>query len=172
MFIDGDMIFPPTGVDQLLSYDLDIVGGVYHYKGEPYDAVLKKIVKQGNDTVMHSIKDFPQDKLFEVDAIGTGFLLIKMDVFKKIEPPFFFHAQPHEFGMKDMPFPNNDVGEDVYFCLKAKEAGFKIYADPTIKGLEHVGKKYYGRSDYDNYNAKYKNMNDSYAEIRKELEGK
>ena len=34
--------------------------------------------------------------------------------------------------------PTQDAGEDAAFCLRAKEYGYKIWVDPTVK-LGHVG---------------------------------
>jgi hypothetical protein len=36
--------------------------------------------------------------------------------------------------------------EDIYLCLRAREAGFKIIMDPSVR-LGHVGQFVYGRAD-------------------------
>jgi predicted peroxiredoxin len=46
-------------------------------------------------------------------------VLISKSVFEKIEKPYFF------------PIP--EVGEDLSFCYKVKEAGIKMYCDTTIQ---------------------------------------
>ena len=35
-------------------------------------------------------------------------------------------------------FPTRELGEDVAFCVKARECGFEIYAEPTVR-LGHIG---------------------------------
>ena len=55
-------------------------------------------------------------KVFEVPGfISTGCMLIKTEAFDKLEYPWF----------KTEEYPNK-MTEDVYFCLKAKRAGYKI----------------------------------------------
>lgn len=145
MFIDSDMSFPIDGVDRLIERGENIIGGLYFKRVVPIHPIIK-IVRDNKITDM-KFKEIPSfEKPFEVDAIGTGFLLINMDVFKKMEPPFFSHASPKEFGMEEIPFPNNEIGEDVAFCLRAKKAGFKIWCDPTIK-LGHIGERIYSIDD-------------------------
>lgn len=63
-------------------------------------------------------------------------------MFQKLEPPFFYYTSPKSFGLKEVPFPRNELGEDVVFCLYAKQNGLKIFCDPTVE-LGHVGKKVY-----------------------------
>ena len=76
-------------------------------------------------------------KPFTVDYAGFGWLLIQKGVFedfdengkKKIEYPWFApKMQVFESGtVQDM------CGEDVSFCLDAKEAGYEIWCDPRIR---------------------------------------
>ena len=78
-----------------------------------------------------------RNKPFTVDYAGFGWLLIQKGVFedfdengkKKIEYPWFApKMQVFESGtVQDM------CGEDVSFCLDAKEAGFEIWCDPRIR---------------------------------------
>lgn len=134
MFIDADMIFPTYGVDRLIAQDKDIIGGLYNKRAETHTPI---IFKQVGDK-LENIKDFPKNKSFEVDTLGTGFMLIKMDIFKKMDPPFFYYGDPDEFGLKKIPL--FDLGEDTTFCLKARQNGYKIWCDPTLN-IGHIGTK-------------------------------
>jgi hypothetical protein len=70
-------------------------------------------------------------KPFTVDYAGFGWLLIKHGVFEHSEmkyPWFAPKMQVFESGeVQDM------CGEDVSFCLDAKESGFEIWCDPRIR---------------------------------------
>ena len=70
-------------------------------------------------------------KPFTVDYAGFGWLLIKYGVFEHEDmkyPWFAPKMQIFESGaVQDM------CGEDVSFCLDAKEAGFEIWCDPRIR---------------------------------------
>ena len=68
---------------------------------------------------------------FTVDYAGFGWLLIKHGVWENDEmkyPWFAPKMQVFESGeVQDM------CGEDVSFCLDAKEAGFEIWCDPRVR---------------------------------------
>ena len=70
-------------------------------------------------------------KPFTVDYSGFGWLLIKKGVFEHEQMPYPW------FAPKMQIFESGEVqdmcGEDVSFCLDAKEAGFEIWCDPRIR---------------------------------------
>ena len=70
-------------------------------------------------------------KPFTCDYTGFGWVLIKNGVFEheKMKYPWFApKMQVFESGeVQDM------CGEDVSFCLDAKEAGFEIWVDPRVR---------------------------------------
>lgn len=130
LFIDSDMQFNPDTLDKMLEHNTDIIGLLCHQRKLPPVAVFMPLEQEGN--TKDEVVDFVLPKeLFEVLWVGTGILLIKVDVFKKLEKPFF------EFG-----YDGRRIGEDVYFCRKAREAGFKIMVDPTL-ATRHIGEYAY-----------------------------
>ena len=70
-------------------------------------------------------------KPFTVDYTGFGWLLIKKGVFEHEQMPYPW------FAPKMQVFESGEVqdmcGEDVSFCLDAKEAGFEIWCDPQVR---------------------------------------
>ena len=68
-------------------------------------------------------------KPFTVDYTGFGWVMIKHGVFENMEYPWFApKMQIFESGeVQDM------CGEDVSFCLDAKDMGFEIWCDPRIR---------------------------------------
>ena len=127
MWVDSDMILPKNTLKKLMSHDKDIVSGVYAYKilgGE--NAVAKRFVKDKVDTY----EDIPlkeireSEKLMEVDGIGFGCVLTKVDIFRNIRKPWFKYS--------------TKMGEDIYFCRKAQAKGYKIFLDTSIL-CGHVG---------------------------------
>ena len=68
-------------------------------------------------------------KPFTVDYTGFGWVMIKNGVFENLEYPWFApKMQVFESGkVQDM------CGEDVSFCLDAKEQGHEIWCDPRIR---------------------------------------
>ena len=68
-------------------------------------------------------------KPFTVDYVGFGWVLIRKGVFENLQYPWSApKLQTFESGaIQDM------CGEDVSFCLDAKEKGFEIWCDPRIR---------------------------------------
>lgn len=153
MFVDADMSFTPQGFNTLIKHglelDADLIGGLYVSRYDERINIIKKFgTNDKGEKFLVDIKEIPTfEKPFKVDGIGTGFLLINMRVFTKIDPPFFYYPEPQEFGLRPVPFPKNELGDDISFCMKVKQAGFQIFCDPTFE-LGHVGKKIYRHPHY------------------------
>ena len=75
----------------------------------------------------HSLKFQLNQGIKKVDAIGTGCMLIDMNVFKIIEWPWFEYEYTTFQGKHDR------ISEDMVFCKKCMVAGIPIYADTDIK---------------------------------------
>jgi GT2 family glycosyltransferase len=142
-FIDSDMIFPPDGLVKLLEHNLPIVGAKYNYRTVPLRSVIKLNPKDYPEGIVDVKKDFNDPsqqnliatiknpgKPFLCRAVGTGFMLIDMKVFKTLKQPWFF--------FRPMSDPEGMIGEDVWFCDRARESDFGVYCDPTIE-VHHIG---------------------------------
>jgi hypothetical protein len=71
--------------------------------------------------------------LMQVDYVGAGCLLISRKVLETLQYPWFFWSR------NDPRIPLKErISEDLYFCKKAREAGFQIYLDASVRCL-HVG---------------------------------
>ena len=130
-WLDSDMVFPPDTLIRMMNTlrknDLDILTGLYFRRVPPYTPVLfDKLSIDGDVCDFSEFDSIPKD-LFEVGGCGFGCVLMKTDV--------FFDVQS-KFGNMFAPVANN--GEDIAFCCRAKECGYKIYCDPSII-CGHVG---------------------------------
>jgi 2-polyprenyl-3-methyl-5-hydroxy-6-metoxy-1,4-benzoquinol methylase len=138
--IDSDMIWEKEGLEQaynLIQHDeVDIVTGIYHTKSKPHLPVIKKL--DLNSGAYNIYMDW-DDKPFEVDGAGMGFMLIPKYVIEELEMPYC----DWEGGFS----------EDLNFCLKAKLAGFRLWADPSIQ-LGHIGQKVITRNDWEKQHKK------------------
>ena len=127
MWIDSDMILPKNTLTTLMSHDKDIVSGVYAYKLIGAENAVTKRFKDKAKDIYEDIplKEITESKrLIEVDGVGFGCVLTKVDVFRHIKKPWFRYT------------PN--MGEDIYFCRKAQKAGYQVYLDTSIL-CGHVG---------------------------------
>jgi hypothetical protein len=72
----------------------------------------------------------------EALELPAGCLLINVAALRKLSWPWF----RFDYG----PEPGQRIGEDIWFCRKAREAGMKIWADMDLsKELGHVGVQRY-----------------------------
>ena len=122
---DDDMLYPPDSLEKLLAHKKDIVGATYSVKQLPPSLVIGY-----GEQVKSDEEAQKQTKPFKCEALGGGLLLIKLEVFKKIKPPFFGYEW-YDNGMVKM-------SNDWWFCKKAREAGIDIWCDPTIQ-CGHIG---------------------------------
>ena len=168
MFIDADISFNPADIIRMIQADKDIICGLYPKK-EINWKLVHDAVQKGVD-----FKDLPNytgsfvvnlvggvtestgniNTPMEIDNGGTGFMLIKREVFealrptvpkytndmiliidknpqKKIIDEFFATSIDEESG-------NRLLSEDYHFCKIARKAGFKVYAAPWAQ-LTHSG---------------------------------
>ena len=122
LFVDSDMSFEPDTLQRMLAHNKDILGLAANHRRLPLESVVKPLKKTDEN------KPLPT-KLFQAASCGTGVMLIKTSVFKKIPAPWF------EFSYDDN---GERVGEDVNFCRKASRAGIAIWVDSTIP-CQHWG---------------------------------
>lgn len=121
--VDTDQVYPQETLVKLLSHDLDIVGCKIHRRWPPYEPILYRFNGEWPNLQMVPDDEWMKGGLVEVDATGTGSILIKMDVFKRLARPWFLMNL-----YNDPP-----IGEDIHFCKTAKDAGYKIFVDCDIK---------------------------------------
>lgn len=127
LFVDTDMEFESHALSQLLSHDKPIIGVNYFTRDQTKSvSTIKLKGNQGptGETRRGSVNDLPSE-VFEVFAVGTGFMLIDMKVFEKTPQPWFRNTYDGETG--DFRY-----GDDVWFCKQAIAAGFSVWCDPTL----------------------------------------
>jgi len=125
LMLDTDQVYPPNTLTKLKAHKKDICGVRVHRRYPPFDPVFLR-GEIGRYQVI------PEDEMFsgelvEVDATGTGCLLFNMAIFDKIQRPWF----QFDFG------EHGPIGEDIYFCSKARAAGLNIYVDTSIE-VKHL----------------------------------
>lgn len=130
-FVDDDMICPDDMFLRLVRHKVaDVVCPLAFTRNPPYKPVIYASV-EGYDPVERSdyfinnvVMNYPRKKLVEVDACGFGAALIKVDILRKINPPYFMSSE--------------GTGEDILFCYKVKKAGGRVFMDTTFD-IGHLG---------------------------------
>lgn len=132
IWIDSDISWTPEQFMQLYNSELDVVAGLYfNEEGVPLISFFEGEIY--HDPQILNGKKEP----FEVFGAGFGFIAMKTGVFENIPRPWFqteFQRITNEDNTREMFVP---YGEDISWCKKAKEAGYKIYLDPTIRVSHH-----------------------------------
>jgi hypothetical protein len=140
MFIDSENGWEPWHLLVLLNRKVDVISGLYSTKTIPIRWVVN---------VLDNAEEGP-DGLHEVARTGAGFMLIKRDVFSKLDnhPDVVQYsndtAAPAEHdkylrtyfnaGVKNGVFNN----EDWNFCDNWRSVGGKVYVDKRVM-LSHRG---------------------------------
>ena len=157
MFIDADIGWEPWHLLVLLDAQKDVIGGLYPMKSLPVKWCVNGIPGKEEEA---------DGKLIEVTKTGTGFLLIKRDVFDKLNA----HPAVRHF--------NNDIGlpkeldpymktyfdtavregryysEDWTFCENWRDIGGQVFVDKRVL-LRHTGTYVF---DYNTHEQLYKDL--------------
>jgi hypothetical protein len=134
LWLDSDMRFPKDTIIRLLEREQDIVCANYAKRRFPTEPIAVRKNKPGDDAehVDRVYTDDDSTGLVEVDYCGMGVMLVKTDVYKKMDFPWF--AIPW------VPAAEDYIGEDVWFCRRASENGFKTMVDQDLsKEVHHIG---------------------------------
>lgn len=138
LWLDSDMEFKTDLMERLMKdmdeNGLDMVGGLYFSRKEPIVPVVYQKVgyfhSDEDDSVTPAALnyyEYPKDELFPCEGIGFGSVLVKADLIKKVQDK---HGLPFS--------PILGFGEDLSFCVRARDVGATIMCDSRIK-LGHTG---------------------------------
>jgi hypothetical protein len=149
MWIDSDISFDPQAVEQLRSHGLPIVCGIYARKGQR--AVACHVLPGTRQIVFGA-----QGGLLELLYCGTGFLHVRRQVYDEVRERLNLPLCNRRMGHPAVPYflplvvPEDSehlyLAEDYAFCDRARQCGYKIIADTTVR-LWHHGSYPYGWED-------------------------
>lgn len=131
LWLDSDMVFEPDLMERLyedLKTGKDFVSGLYFRRSSPFTPVLfseLKTAEDGLNTEWKGYEDYP-DGLFEIAGCGFGAVMHTTDMLFEMADRF-----------QNWFAPINNCGEDIAFCRRASELGYKLWCDSDIK-LGHV----------------------------------
>lgn len=140
MFIDADIRFQPESILQMMSYEKDVIAGMYPKKSIPTNYVINLL---------------PQTKIqgdiFTVDTAGTGFLLFKRSVYERLiqaHPETKYvddvglgkQYEPNMYAIFDCKIDERGhyLSEDWLFCRRWQAIGGEIWAHSKVL-LNHIG---------------------------------
>ena len=161
LMLDTDHLLHPMVIPSLLAHKLPIVSALTFRRYPPFDPIMLK-GRINNYTI---IDEWEPNSLVEVDATGTGIIMYEMGVFLNMKPPWFKFRKNPSKKLRDKP--DTIVGEDIGFCSRLKNAGYKIFVDTAVpckhlsmfavceqtyqlyKRVKMAQREVYGSSEYD-----------------------
>jgi glycosyltransferase involved in cell wall biosynthesis len=137
-FVDADMEFEPTVVDELIrsayvdgERKADIVGGLCFgaHHGDLF-ATLYGLVDNDGDIRAIRYDEYPEDSMFQVAATGAACLLIHRSVLERIRDHGFNKSYPW---FQETELSGRPCGEDFTFCLRAGALGIPVWVNTGVK---------------------------------------
>lgn len=139
MFIDADIGWEPWHLLVLLNAQKDVIGGLYPMKTLP----IKWVVNGFDGAEV-------EGDLQEVSKTGTGFMLVKRDVFSKLDVHQAVKPFKNDIGLPKELDPymktyydtavreGRYYSEDWTFCENWRDLGGKVWVDKRVL-LKHTG---------------------------------
>jgi GT2 family glycosyltransferase len=134
LMMDSDEQLTVEAFDKLIeaAHDTErpVVAGLVFASfetGYPYPQPVPTIFQDAPEGFL-PLNKYDKDSVFQVDAAGTGCLLIHRSVLEAIKAD----ADPHQgqdwCWFWDGPINGEWIGEDLQFCRRVRSLGFPIYA--------------------------------------------
>ena len=123
LWFDSDMVFTDDILDTPMFSGKDFVSGICHSRRKGYHSCLFKDL---NLSSLERFESYPVGT-FEVAGCGFGCVFISTEILKAVQ-------MKH----KTCFLPMASYGEDLAFCKRVREMGYKIYAESSAR-LGHVG---------------------------------
>lgn len=129
-WVDSDMKFPIDAPLKLLARNKDIVGCNYRRRRFPNPNFTAMMGATGKFTEFQTTDNSPAMEM--CDVLPHGMVLVKREVYEKIPQPHYIQDY--------VPSLNLEIGEDIYFCQKAREHGYEVWCDQELsKEIAHIG---------------------------------
>lgn len=119
LWLDADMVFKDDVFEKLSAHQAPFVVGAFNGRhGARLPCVFQKFPDR--------LKEYPKET-FEIDGCGFGCVLMRTEILRDVYREYGFCFQP-----------TADLGEDLAFCYRAKQLGYKLICDPSVK-VGHIG---------------------------------
>lgn len=140
-FIDSDVEWDPEWFYRMLERPEPIVGAALVKKSDEKEGYTIQLL----DT---DLKWSSDNKLIEVDGLGTGFMKISRFALEKLwemSEPYKTDEADEQRMVCDLVVKDGVlISEDYIICKKWQSLGYKVWIDPTIT-INHIGiKKFKG----------------------------
>jgi GT2 family glycosyltransferase len=125
LFVDSDQVFEREDAEKLIDAmewypKIGVCAGLTVFRDGTYKPVVQWWENEhplpGKKLARRVVKLMKEGAINEVDYVGTGFTIIRREVFKDLERPYFrvYHDNKKNFW-----------GEDVHFIQSVRDTGWK-----------------------------------------------
>ena len=121
LWLDADMLFPETIVEDLTQSGKPFVSGIYHARRPPHRSCLFKRLSPAQ-----RISEYPAEP-FRIEGCGFGCVLMQTGILKTVD-----------LSTGDLFLPDGFFGEDLSFCRRATSLGYELWCDPRVV-CGHIG---------------------------------
>ena len=129
-WVDSDMKFPIDAPLRLLARNKPLVGANYRKRRFPNPTFTGMTGAAGSFKEFQTTDNSPSMEM--CDVLPHGMVLVHRSVYEKVPQPHYLQEFLKEF--------NLEIGEDIYFCSKCKEAGIEIWCDQELsREIAHIG---------------------------------
>lgn len=128
--VDSDIVLPKDSLTKMIEHDKDMVCGIYIQRIPGTHTIEVYGVPEGGGMTHIPYELIEGQGLVEVAGCGFGCVLVKRAVMQTIQYPHFVYKSAIDH--------KNTVSEDVYFCMQARDHGFRIWCDTSIL-CDHIG---------------------------------
>ncbi len=140
LFLDADISFDPSALAAGMMENKDVIGIAYRLKD---DEVRYKLHLQENPDGS-LIRD---GNLLKADRFGTGWMLVQRRVLERLSATakkYTFEDIEYSVVFDTVISDGEFLGEDYYFCDKARAIGFSLFINPFVNITHHGDKSYEG----------------------------
>lgn len=123
LWLDADMVFEPDIFEKLYVDGKDFVTGLYRGRHGKKNLCVFKTLTPPTRFENEDVKEH-RGEIFEIAASGFGCVLTTVKLLENMAG---------EYGSSFAP--EGSTGEDIMFCKRAAQLGYKMYCDPKV----HVG---------------------------------
>lgn len=126
LWFDSDMVFETDTMERMFKTlqdnKLDILTGLYFRRVPPYSPVLYRTLDyHDSKAIWTEFDELPEKALVEVAGCGFGCVLMSTDVLMSVQGKYNTMFQPMQ-----------GMGEDLAFCWRARQCGYKIMCDTSL----------------------------------------
>lgn len=123
LWLDADMVFQETLLDDLQFCGKEFVCGVFHARRKGYHSCIFSNIDINS---LERIEEYPREA-FEIAGCGFACVYMSVDMLKTV------------MSTNGTCFlPTKNLGEDLAFCKRATDLGYKLYCEPSAV-VGHMG---------------------------------